>query len=1309
MSDNGESSREPQVATSEGGEAAAQAPATTTSTRQGSGGKVQRRSLPRTTRDTGWASGSGAGPGVDSAAGDPPDAHGAAAAGVATPGGELPHRGQLEGAFGLDLSSIVAHTGPEAQETSQAMGANAYATGHHVILPPNAGVGLAAHEVTHVLQQEKGVHLSGGLDGGASDPLEQEADAVGAAVERGESVAGRFSAPSGGAGAGAVQRDSKNKPDKPKEKELTAEEKTALLDRARVDRATAGINLLGKRWGEKIPALLSAPGEPLVIPIGQFKQDAYNLLVVDRIDLSPLMSVLDAPGREAYARGVGDVLTALERDQPHFAPITENINTICEGGPIERVRTMLISHHAQLSPWGKRALAQVGALGFEKLNTYFTSQGALNHGQIEDDRLGLPKSYMADGAGAREQGRGIMGRSPQVVALLQMIKSGLTPIDEAAESAKTGTETPAPVDEATQAKVTELTKAIETAIATAEKSVADGKTSALAAPDVALLSVAIENAGSKARDIVFADDKLMSHLALALDKNQAKLFFEKLDPIERLYRSCDALRAGDEDPNAQIAIRQTAAFEGTQKARERHKLKAGGNVFGEIRRFLLDHAGKQHAALRLRVQDHTKLKDDFIDRLPPDEQRKIYRLIHRGSEDPTAEDRVHEAAAKKQGLALVTALRDLAGSDPVRLKDLEKDMVFRTAALSMNEPVQTSEGLYVRPAHLCLQMWGLDPGDVESTDPGTLKLTEVDPTGNNTPLTMDERLTLEETLFGPCIQQLNDEITGKNDRQAYTSRGDQQMRRDVTRHMVVNRKGDPQAVSNILVNFDRIAASPDMVALLRRSHLVFGREIERRYLERYGVELRQWIYDNAGPVNRSGANRVLGNEQGGAVGMFNGKMMMAGEMDQAGKMSVAQALREHTYKEIPIYEWASVSSRTIASNLGTKEKLLDAWREFKAAVDATAAEMKVATGVDIRAIDLLRNAYMEHTGHFQTNLDAKYKNKPDDLAAIKNELGLTADVDTPLDAPPPSVEEQGHKMYKDQAGMLWKALGGINAKSDRTWYSFAGTAMKFRFLPRIPDDPSKPAAARPAEGQEGYTIEEVPPKSFSQYYRLQYGTFPDLHAAAVLRALGDERSVPAEDAARMLGIDSKLVTGEWVAPQERPNIGAHNRHLVRADFDMDKAKTTAAEIWKVLLEQSRFDTIQDLLGRFLDEEQRLIRAEFRRLSGGIDLTFYIRQAMDAREAEKGRLQGNKTSVTGTITSFVSPGAGAVRDYDLHNNNWKYGVSVGTEGTAAGHAVTTDKDIVTRASDAQLEQMLAISMSGNMDVRTRLRAACKRDA
>ena len=1300
MSDNGESAREPQVESTQGGETAAPSAATSAPARSGTG-KVMRRSLPRSTRDTHWASGSGIEPAAAPPPDDPGNVHAAAAEGVATPGGPLPHQAQLEGAFGLDLSSIVAHTGPEAQDTSRAMGASAYATGNHVVLPPGAGVGLVAHEVTHVLQQEKGVHLSGGVDGGASDPLEQEADAVAGAVERGESVAGRFAAPSRARAGGPVQRDTRGAPEKPakgKEPQLSDAEKQQLLDRARTDRATAGISTLSQRWKDAFPALLTPPGEPLVLEIPKFRQGAYNLLVVDRIDLSPVMSVLAAPGREQHGKAIEEVLQALDRDGPYLGMIKESVDEIVSGAPISRARTRLVAHHALLSPYGKRALGQVGALGLDKLNEYWVGGTAASHGKLEDEKLGLPPSYTQEGAyQALNDGRGIMNRTTAVQNLVTMFRTAAPKLEETTQSSPAG---PEPVDAETEAKVLVLKTAVEVAIGAAESAAKAGQPRTLSAADVATLAAAINVAGEKARERVFTDKVLMARLATALDPAQADAFMKKLDPVERLYETCNALRAADEDPNTNVAVAHMTRYGGNvQQARENFSLKKGGSVFAEIRRWLLEHTGKQHAAMRLRLLDHTKLKDDFIDRLPEDEGRKIYRLIHRGSEDPTPEDRVHEAAKQKDGVALITALRDLAGSDPVRLKDLEKDQIFRASALGMNEPVKTPDGLWVRPAHVCLTMWGLEPGDTAGTDPGTAKLSEVDPTGNKTPLTMDERLMLEEKLFGPCIQELNDELTGKNQKKDHTYRGDQKMDRDKARQYF-NKIGDPQAVSNILVNYDRVAATPDMVSLLRRAHLVFGREVERRYQERYGVDLRTWIYENSGPVNRSGANRVLGNEQGASVGMFNGQMLMAGEMDQAGKMTLAQALREHTWDGRPIYEWASVSSRAIAANLGSKDKLLAEWSLFRIAVEKTAPEMKVATGINIRAIDLLRNAYLEHSGHFQTHLEAKYRDKPDDLAAIKKELGLTEDVDVPPGAPPPSVAEQGDRMYKDQAKMLWTSLGMLRPKSTLQWYQIAGTAMKFRFLPRIPDDPTRPAAAQPAEGQEGFTVEEVPPKSFSQYYRLHYGTFPDLHAAAVLRAMGEEeRAVPVDEACRALGINANLVTGEWVAPQEKPAIGPHNRHLVRAGFDMAKAKETASEIWNVLLKDSRFDTIQDLLGRFIDEEQKLIRAEFRRLSGGIDLTFYVRQAIDARERERVRR-----------TERRDRGGGL--DIELIEGNFAYSTAVGTEGTKEGKAALKDpgdRVITSKASDAQLEQMLSIAMSGNMDVRTRLRAACKRDS
>lgn len=64
------------------------------------------------------------------AAGQPTaDVHAAAAQGIATPASPLPFADRIQRLFGRhDISSIQAHTGPEAAASTKAMGAEAYAT-----------------------------------------------------------------------------------------------------------------------------------------------------------------------------------------------------------------------------------------------------------------------------------------------------------------------------------------------------------------------------------------------------------------------------------------------------------------------------------------------------------------------------------------------------------------------------------------------------------------------------------------------------------------------------------------------------------------------------------------------------------------------------------------------------------------------------------------------------------------------------------------------------------------------------------------------------------------------------------------------------------------------------------------------------------------------------------------------------------------------------------------------------------------------------------------------------------------------------
>jgi hypothetical protein len=112
----------------------------------------------------------------------------AAARGVATPAGALPHGEAIQRAFGHhDLSLVQAHVGGDATLAARAIGAAAYTTGDHVVLGDAADLFTAAHEAAHVVQQRAGVQLSGGV-GQAGDAHERNADAVAARVSQGLSA-----------------------------------------------------------------------------------------------------------------------------------------------------------------------------------------------------------------------------------------------------------------------------------------------------------------------------------------------------------------------------------------------------------------------------------------------------------------------------------------------------------------------------------------------------------------------------------------------------------------------------------------------------------------------------------------------------------------------------------------------------------------------------------------------------------------------------------------------------------------------------------------------------------------------------------------------------------------------------------------------------------------------------------------------------------------------------------------------------------------------------------------------------------------
>lgn len=102
----------------------------------------------------------------------------------------------MESRFGHDLSRVRVHTDAHAAESARVVNAQAFTVGNHVIFGPNryqpgtpAGLYLLAHELAHVVQQERGAG-SGAVPGRPRlipphDPSERHAAAAAQAVTSG--------------------------------------------------------------------------------------------------------------------------------------------------------------------------------------------------------------------------------------------------------------------------------------------------------------------------------------------------------------------------------------------------------------------------------------------------------------------------------------------------------------------------------------------------------------------------------------------------------------------------------------------------------------------------------------------------------------------------------------------------------------------------------------------------------------------------------------------------------------------------------------------------------------------------------------------------------------------------------------------------------------------------------------------------------------------------------------------------------------------------------------------------------------------
>ncbi|MFO0749303.1 MAG: DUF4157 domain-containing protein [Myxococcota bacterium] len=269
---------------------------------------------------------------------DPGAVQQAAAEGVASGGGALPHGDKIQKAFGRhDVSHVRAHTGPAAAAASRAIGAEAYATGDRVAFGGEPDLHTAAHEAAHVIQQKQGVSLKGGV-GASGDVYERQADAVADRVVQGKSAEDLLGAPaaSGGGGGGAATQAVQKKaylgpsytpaPESKNEKvnDMRGDEKVRRFkDQAELDQyaggATKGIGTLADGSWVRVegPMLVlgenhGAPKAPDILKatkIAKFRYEGFTHHSATRKKAStPLADHLKGEDKKRHDKiGVGEV------------------------------------------------------------------------------------------------------------------------------------------------------------------------------------------------------------------------------------------------------------------------------------------------------------------------------------------------------------------------------------------------------------------------------------------------------------------------------------------------------------------------------------------------------------------------------------------------------------------------------------------------------------------------------------------------------------------------------------------------------------------------------------------------------------------------------------------------------------------------------------------------------------------------------------------------------------------------------------------------------------------------------------------
>ena len=713
---------------------------------------------------------------------------------------------------------------------------------------------------------------------------------------------------------------------------------------------------------------------------------------------------------------------------------------------------------------------------------------------------------------------------------------------------------------------------------------------------------------------------------------------------------------------------------------------SGGNTYQLMYDFLAGHLGDQ--ATRTRFRNCAPIMQNHYQRLATEPQRQLLRMIVSGRIALNAVDKLHDAAEAGDSAAAVSAIYEL-GQTPSQLQTLRTDLVFVHRLQDKCNARIAWHGIELRPYDLFLKMCGVDANDTHEA--GSLQRQgEINP--SPTPLaalTPQERAGLDAALYTPHIEPIKGELNAT----FHTSQG---------------------TVMSHLATFQRDAAQPANVELLRRAHEAPGPELARR-IQAAGCDVRLKIQPNwnrgLSADNLITAERIFGfaTDQA-AVGVIGGQGALATDnrvADGQNKVPLEQALRETVVAGQVLTQVIHDKAQELANELGRwlgarADHVSGIWDAYRGVVsEPVCTGLRDRTGLPrVWAIELLANAFVQVGGaalqtKLQTELGRDHNDviqrmgmQPTDVAARRqmaqdgtNQTGDATADHSALAATHAVVDAAAQaERFKSPAADLFSSLATIRPFSDDTaltaiggkLHSGLGMAAIAAPSPNVTVGPVlAPTADRDPGARPGGPAHpnDPAPTDFKSYYRHTYGIDPTRHVVEVARAL----ATPQRSAAvigRLLGVDDPNAFAAVPAPTDAVVIDESNRTLVGPDFTPAEANHRAQQIWDLLHTNGQIQLIRERIDGRTQEEQRLINIAFRNLSGGIDLAFYIQQHL-------------------------------AQIHDAGGNDAEFAVQAGGEGA---HNDTRRMNIV--GTTAETEAMLEVAQKGRVSLEGRLTGSIK---